>query len=88
MIAQIATRTVILTATLISGAIGGCYIFVFKHLANNDKHPKKEHIVYRDVCDEKHEGLEKTLEAKFEGMKELMDTRFDILEALVRNNGH
>jgi len=88
MIAQIATRTVILTASLISGAIGGCYIFVFKHLANNEKHPKKKDIVYRDVCKKEHEGLQKTLDAKFEGIEKIMKTRFDTLENLVRNNGH
>jgi len=88
MIAQIATRTVILTASIISGAIGGCYVFVFKHLANNDRHPKKKDIVFREVCEVTHEGLQKTLDAKFEGIKELMKERFDNLEELVKTNGH
>lgn len=80
MIAQIATRTVILTATLISGAIGGCYIFVFKHLSNSERHPNKKDVVFRDVCDER----QKNIETKFDNLKE------DLAEIkdLIRNNGH
>ena len=80
MIAQIATRTVIYTASIISGAIGGCYIFVFKHLSNNERHPNKKDIMFREVCAEK----QKNIDQKFDTIKEDLEE----IKGLIRNNGH
>ena len=80
MIAQIATRTVIYTASIISGAIGACYIFVFTHLANSERHPNKKDIMFRDVCAEK----QKNIELKLDGIKEDLEE----VKNLIRNNGH
>ena len=80
MIAQISTGTIIGTATVISGAIGGCYVFIFRHIANNGRHPKKDDIMYREVCAEK----QKNIELKFTIIKEDLEE----IKKLIKNNGN
>ena len=88
------TRTLIFMVIGIFGSIIGVYVFVFKHLANAKKHPCKDDIVFRDVCDERSKRLEdciegavKAAEGKYSELKKDMKSEFKEVKELIRNNG-
>lgn len=65
----------------IMAGLVGIYGWFLKHMANSKKHPSKDAVVYKDVC----QANRDCIEVKLDGMKELMEQRFDNLEELVRS---
>ena len=81
--------------TYVLGAIiVGTIFSITRHIINTDKHPCKKDIVYKDVCDTKHKGLDdciegkiNSLDQKFEIMREDMKEGFRDVKQLIKN-GH
>lgn len=97
-----ATLTQVITAGLGVGAfITGIYVWVGKHTSNNKKHPCKDDIVFKDVCEERQktnmqahehlrEGIEKAIARSDEQHKELktdVKSGFDSVLELIKKNG-
>ena len=72
------------------GAIGGCYLFVFKHILKRDKHPCSSKLVYKDVCEKTQDCLEgeiKNVNKRLDELKGDLSKRFDRVEQLIINGG-
>lgn len=81
--------------TAIIAALVGIYGWLLKHLSNTTKHPCKEDIVFRNVCDEKVKRLDDCIETqaklsaeRYETLTKKVDDGFDDLKRLVRANGN
>jgi hypothetical protein len=80
---------------LLSGAgalFVGVLIFLVRHAANSKKHPCKDDIVFRDVCDEKAKRLEDCIEGaikrsneQHKELKEDMRRGFTEVKELIKN---
>lgn len=68
-----------------SATIIACMATVAKHIINNDRHPAKKDIVFKDVCEPKMVGLRDCFEAKIDGLTELTKQGFDSLGELIKN---
>lgn len=73
----------------------GVYAWLLKHLSNSKKHPCKDDIVFRDVCDEKVKRIDDCVETqaklsaeRYETLTKKVDDGFDELKRLVRANGN
>ena len=74
-----------------AGTLSGLVVVIFlKHLANNDRHPNKKDIVFKDVC----EKTQDCIEGKLDNIKDTVDERhkdtkkhLERIEDLIRNNG-
>ena len=57
----------------------GCIVTIAKHITNDKKHPDKAEIVFKDVCDIKHKGLEDCFESKISALNDKVETfRLDV----------
>lgn len=62
-------QTIIGTAVGIGTMIIGVYVWVAKHISNTRKHPCKDNIVFRDVCEERGKANEQAHEHLKEGIE-------------------
>lgn len=69
----------------IFGAIIGVYTALNKHTSNPKKHVCSDDVVFRDVCDVRHKGLEDCIEAKLETLETKIDEGFKRVEGLIKN---
>lgn len=78
------------------GIISGVFMtlagWVAKHITNSKKHPCKDDIVFRDVCDERSKRLEDCIEgtierseAKYQELKSDMQAGFSEIKDLIKN---
>lgn len=63
----------------------GCMATIAKHIINNERHPAKKDIVFRDVCEPKMKGLKDCLEAKIDGLTDLTKQGFESLKELIKD---
>ena len=75
-----------------SAIIIGCMATIAKHIINLDKHPQRQDIVFKDVCETKHQGLTNCIEGKitalddkFETFREDIKSDFTEVKELIRN---
>jgi len=73
-------------------AIIGCYLWMAKHITNSKKHPCKEDIVYRDVCEAERGRIEDCVESELKNVNRRLDEQrsdmkdgFSRLESLIKN---
>jgi len=90
MTAQIDSQNLIWIVIGTFGAIGGAYMFLFRHLANSKKHPNKDDIVFRDVC----EKTQQVIHTEIKGQRDLVELKFTEVKTdlgeikdLIKNNG-
>jgi len=62
------------------GAVAGCYVCivgvvwkVFEHVYQKDRHPAAKDIVFRDVCEARHKGMDNTWQAELSAMNMRID---------------
>ena len=79
-------RTAAVSAIVVPLGVGLFWAFN-KHASNNDRHPAKKDLVFKDVCEPKMKAIEDCVTKDINALKELLEQRFDNLERLVRNNG-
>ena len=75
--------------TVVFSAIGGCYLFIFRHILKRDKHPCGSKLVYKDVCDKTQDCIEAEIKNVNERLGELktdMKDGFGRLEELIKNS--
>ena len=81
-----------ITIAVSSAIIIGCIVSIAKHISNSDKHPNKQSIVFKDVCETKHQGLTNCIEGKinslddkFETFREDVKSEFAEVKELIRS---
>ena len=70
----------------IAGGIFALFGFTLKHSINGDRHPKKNDIVYKDVCKARRDSIAESLNMLADRVGEFKDDstkRFDRLENLI-----
>jgi len=79
---------------IVTAALAGVYGWLIKHMSNNTRHPSKENIVFKDVCESERrriddciESAEKRTEQRFIEVKQDMKDGFGRLESLIKNHG-
>lgn len=65
--------------TIVAAIVIAALLTVAAHIANSDKHPKKQDIVFKDVC----EAKEDCLEREIKNLKETVDKGFTEIKAIL-----
>lgn len=77
---------------IVTVAIAGVYGWLLKHLSNTKKHPCKDDIVFKDVCESERKRLDDCIETvvkrsdeRHKELKEDMKAEFAEVKELIRN---
>ncbi len=84
---EIDSKIAIFASTVIVGVCG----WVAKHITNSKKHPCKDDIVFKDVCDETQRRLEDCVESeaklcqqRYESLTKQVDSGFAEVKQLIK----